>query len=148
MRPTKDEYFMEIAFLVSKRSVCIRRKVGAVLVKDGHIIATGYNGPPKGIEHCSESTCIRNKLNIPHGKRHELCFGLHAEQNALIQSAVHGTPCIGATIYITTHPCIVCTKILINAEIERIVYVGDYPDELSRQMLDESKIKIEKFSKK
>ena len=145
-RPTYDEYFMEMAHIVSKRSTCIRRKVGAILVKDKHILSTGYNGAPKGLKHCSEVGCLRQDMKIPSGERHELCRGLHAEQNAIIQSSVFGVSIKGSTLYCTNTPCVVCVKMLINAGVEEIVYSGDYPDDLAKKMLTESKIKIRNLS--
>ena len=117
-RPTYDEYFMEMAHVVSKRSTCLRRKVGAILVKDKHILSTGYNGAPKGLKHCSEVGCIRQKRGVPPGERHELCRGLHAEQNAIIQSAVFGVSIKNSTLYCTYTPCVVCVKMLINAGVD------------------------------
>jgi dCMP deaminase len=146
-RPSYDEYFMEMAHVVSKRSTCLRRHVGAILVKDKHILSTGYNGAPKGLKHCSEVGCIREDMNIPSGERHELCRGLHAEQNAIIQAAVFGTSIKGSTLYCTNTPCVVCVKMLINAGVEEIVYSGDYPDDLAKKMLAESKIKIRNLNK-
>lgn len=145
MRPSWDEYFMEIAEVVKTRSTCLRRQVGAIIVKDKQILSTGYNGAPTGLKHCEAIGCIREKLNIPSGERHELCRGLHAEQNAIIQASLHGAKIKGATIYTTTQPCVVCTKMIINAGIKRVVYKGDYPDNLSAQMLEESGIVVEKF---
>ncbi|HEX16490.1 MAG TPA: cytidine deaminase [Deltaproteobacteria bacterium] len=144
-RPSWDEYFMEIAKLVSTRSTCLRRQVGAVLVKDKRILATGYNGAPAKLPHCLDVGCLRQQMGIPAGERHELCRGLHAEQNAIIQAAYHGVSIRGATLYCTHHPCIICTKMLINAGIERVVYLEGYPDPLSEEMLAESKVKVEKF---
>ena len=141
-RPSWDEYFLSIADLVSKRSTCLRRKVGTVLVKDKCILATGYNGAPSRVAHCSEAGCIREKLNIPSGERHELCRGLHGEQNAFLQAALHGTSLEGATLYCTTQPCIICAKMVINAGIREIVIRGDYPDPMARQILGEAKVKI------
>ncbi len=137
-RPSWDHYFMEIARLVSSRSTCLRRRVGAVIVKDKRILATGYNGPPSGITHCDVTGCLRERLGVPSGERHELCRGLHAEQNAIIQAALHGVSVKGAVMYTTTFPCIICTKMLINAGISRVYYAEGYPDELSRQMLEEA----------
>ena len=142
MRLSWDEYFLEIAFLVSKRSTCIRRQVGAVAVKDKHILATGYNGIPSGIEHCTEDTCIRTKLHIPSGTRHEMCRGLHGEMNVITQASIHGISLKDTTIYCTTQPCIICSKLIISAGIIKIVYVGDYPDELSLELLNESGIEL------
>ena len=147
-RPSYDEYFMGMAHLVSKRSTCLRRKVGAILVKDKHILSTGYNGAPKGLRHCSEVGCLREKLGIPSGERHEICRGLHAEQNAIIQAAVFGISIKDSVLYCTNTPCVVCAKMLINAGVKELVYSGDYPDELAKQMLGESKIKIRSFNKK
>ncbi len=143
-RPSWERYFLEIARLVSSRSTCIRRRVGAVAVKDKRILATGYNGPPSGLTHCEEVGCLRERLGIPSGQRHEICRGLHAEQNTIIQAALHGISLKGAEIYCTTFPCIICSKMLINAGIERIYYIEGYPDELSKDMLDEAGIELVK----
>jgi len=142
VRPTWDEYFLEIADLVSRRSTCLRRRVGAVLVKDKRILTTGYNGVPSKIRHCGEVGCIREKLNIPSGERHELCRGLHAEQNAFLQAALHGTSVKDACLYSTAQPCVICAKMIINAGIKEIVICGDYPDKMSKDLLREAKIKI------
>jgi len=142
MRPSWDEYFMRITREVAQRSTCLRRQVGAILVKDKHILATGYNGAPTGLPHCEEVGCLRERLGIPSGERAELCRGLHAEQNAIIQAAVHGVQIRGATLYSTTQPCILCAKMLINAGVVRIVYQGPYPDELARQMMEEAGLEI------
>jgi dCMP deaminase len=119
--------------------------VGALLVKDKHILSTGYNGAPKGLHHCAEVGCVREKLHIPSGERHELCRGLHAEQNAIIQAAVFGISIKGSVLYCTNAPCAVCVKMLINAGVEEIVFSGDYPDSLAEQMLSESHMKIKRF---
>jgi dCMP deaminase len=119
--------------------------VGAVVVKDKHILATGYNGTPSGITHCSETGCLRQKLNVPSGERHELCRGLHAEQNAIIQAAKHGVNIAGATLYCTNSPCVICSKMIINAGVQRIVYLDGYPDDLSRQMLAEAGLEVAAF---
>jgi len=137
---------MEIAHLVASRSTCLRRQVGAVLVKGKNILATGYNGTPSGISHCEQTGCLRQQLNVPSGERHELCRGLHAEQNAIIQAAKHGVNITGATLYCTNSPCIICTKMLINAGICRIIYQEGYPDTLSLEMLDESGIEVMEFT--
>lgn len=137
-RPDWDSYFMEMAQVASKRSTCLRRSVGAVIVKNKRILATGYNGTPKGLAHCEEVGCFREQMNVPSGKMHELCRGIHAEQNAVIQAAVHGVSVDGATLYCTHQPCVVCTKILINAGIKRIVYANPYPDELAENMMKEA----------
>jgi dCMP deaminase len=143
-RPSWDEYFMEITHLVARRSTCLRRQVGAVLVKDKNILATGYNGAPSGVAHCLDVGCLREKLRIPSGERHELCRGLHAEQNAIIQAAKHGTNIYDATLYCTTMPCIICSKMIINAGIRRIVFEEGYPDTLAAEMIEESGVVVEK----
>jgi dCMP deaminase len=144
-RPSWDQYFMDIVELVSKRSTCLRRKVGAVLVRDKRILSTGYNGAPTGIRHCAEVGCLREQLNVPSGERHELCRGLHAEQNAIIQAALHGVSIKGSTIYCTNHPCIICSKMIINSGIEKIVYKYEYRDKLAEEMLKEANIEVRKF---
>jgi dCMP deaminase len=142
-RPSWDEYFMEMAMLTAKRSTCMRRNVGAVIVQDKHIIATGYNGAPKGIPHCEEvGGCLREKMNIPSGERHELCRALHAEQNAIIQAATLAQSIEGASIYITNQPCVICAKMIINAGIKRIVVKEGYPDKLAIDLLAEAGLKI------
>ena len=143
-RPSWDEYFMQMAELTAKRSTCLRRQVGAIIVKDKHIVATGYNGAPKGLPHCDElGGCYREKLGIPSGERHELCRALHAEQNAIIQAATLGQSIEGATIYVTHQPCIICAKMIINAGISRIVVRSGYPDKMSEEMVKEASLKIE-----
>ncbi|AMK13063.1 CMP/dCMP deaminase zinc-binding protein [methanogenic archaeon mixed culture ISO4-G1] len=144
-RPSNDEYFMEMAQLVSSRSTCMRRKVGAVIVKEKRVLSTGYNGSPKGTKHCEELGCIRVKLNVPSGTRHELCRGVHAEQNAVTQAAYFGVSVDGATIYTSTYPCSMCAKILINAGIKEIVYSEGYADDLSKELLTEAGIKIREY---
>jgi dCMP deaminase len=144
-RPDWDQYFMEIAHVVKKRSTCLRRQVGAVLVREQQILTTGYNGAPRGLTHCGDMGCLREKLKIPSGERHELCRGLHAEQNAVIQGALHGVNINKSTLYVTHQPCAVCAKILVNAGIERIVIDGAYPDKLAMEILDEAKIIVERF---
>ena len=144
-RPSYDEYFMEMAHVVSKRSTCLRRNVGAILVKDKHILSTGYNGAPKGLKHCSEVGCLRENMDIPSGERHELCRGLHAEQNAIIQAAVFGVSITDSILYCTSTPCVVCVKMLINAGVKEIIYSGEYPDDLAKKMLRESNLKIKRF---
>jgi len=147
MRPSWIDYFMQIATLVSLRASCVRRKVGAVLVKDKRILATGYNGAPKKIEHCTKENCLRIINNIPSGQRHELCRGLHAEQNAIIQAAIHGVSIEGAELYCTTQPCIVCAKMLINAGITKVYFEGTYPDELSIDMMNKANIELIEYKK-
>lgn len=146
-RPTWDEYFMEITLLVARRSTCLRRQVGAVLVKEKNILATGYNGTPTGIAHCLDVGCLREKMGIPSGERHELCRGLHAEQNAIIQAAKHGTNIDGSTLYCTTMPCIICSKMIINAGIKKVVYETGYADTLAAEMIAESGVEIVQFVK-
>ena len=141
-RPSWASYFMKIAEDVSTRSTCIRRQVGAVIVKDKRILTTGYNGVPSGISHCNEENCLRTKLNIPSGERAELCRGLHAEQNAIIQAAYHGISVKDARIYITHKPCSICTKMLINSGIKDLIYRNPYPDTLADEMVLEAGIKI------
>lgn len=143
-RMSWDEYFMEMAELTSQRSTCLRRRVGAVIVKDKHVIATGYNGAPKGLKHCAQmGGCLREKLHVPSGQRHELCRALHAEQNAIIQAATLGQSIEGGTIYITNSPCGICAKMIINAGLKRIVVRDGYPDELAKVILDEAEMEIE-----
>ena len=138
-RPSWDEYFMEMAELTAKRSTCLRRHVGAVIVQNKHIIATGYNGAPRGLAHCAElGGCLREKLGVPSGERHELCRALHAEQNAIIQAATLGHSIEGATIYITHQPCSICAKMIINAGIDKIIVKEGYPDEMSVSLLAEA----------
>ncbi|MCU0651118.1 MAG: cytidine/deoxycytidylate deaminase family protein [Candidatus Omnitrophica bacterium] len=137
-----DEYFMQIAHLVSQRATCLRRRVGAVIVKDKRMLATGYNGAPSGLAHCLETGCLREKLKIPSGQRHELCRGLHGEQNAIIQASLYGISVKGSSIYITNQPCVICAKMLINAGISEIVISDCYPDALALDFLKEAKIKV------
>ena len=146
MRISWDEYFMQIVEVVKTRSTCLRRQVGAVIVKDNRIITTGYNGAPSHLKHCTElGGCERQKMGIPSGERHELCRALHAEQNAIIQAAKLGNTTEGATIYVNVQPCVICAKMLINAGIVRVVYKGDYPDEMAKSMLEEAKIVLTKI---
>lgn len=145
-RPSWDEYFMQMALLTAKRSTCLRRQVGAVIVKEKHIVATGYNGAPRGLKHCGElGGCLREKLGVPSGERHELCRALHAEQNAIIQAATLGQSIEGADIYITHQPCIICAKMIINAGISRIFINSGYPDEMSRELIAEAGIELKEI---
>jgi len=144
-RPDWDDYFMEIAEVVGKRATCLRRRIGAVLVKDKRILATGYNGAPSGLAHCRELGCLREELGVPSGTRHEICRALHSEQNAIIQAALYGVPTRGATIYTTTQPCSLCAKMLINAGIIRVVYEGEYPDQFSLDLLGEANIELIRY---
>ncbi|NIO05098.1 MAG: cytidine deaminase [Proteobacteria bacterium] len=141
-----DEYFMEITKLVARRSTCLRRQVGAILVKDKKILATGYNGAPVGLDHCIDVGCLRQELNVPSGERHELCRGLHAEQNAIIQAAFHGVSIQGATVYCTNLPCSICIKMIINAGIRDVVYLDGYADDLSLDLIQRSGVKLNRFS--
>ena len=141
-RPDWDTYFLDIVELVSRRSTCLRRAVGAGLVRDRRILATGYNGAPSKLQHCLDIGCLREQLKVPSGERHELCRGLHAEQNAIIQAALHGVSTKDASLYCTNHPCVICAKMIINAGIVRIVIRDDYSDPLATQMLEEAGISV------
>ena len=136
---------MEMVEVIKKRSTCLRRQVGAVIVKDKRIIATGYNGAPMNCKHCEEIGCLRDKLKVPSGERHELCRAIHAEQNALVQAAYAGTSVKDSVMYITTQPCSLCAKMLINAGIKKIIFKGDYPDELAMEMLKEAGVRVVKI---
>lgn len=144
-RPSWETYFMDIAHLVAKRSTCRRRAVGALLVKDKRILSTGYNGAPSGLKHCLDIGCLREKLNIASGERHELCRGIHAEQNAIIQAALHGVSIKDATLFCTNQPCLICAKMLINASITKIYYHSGYPDAMSIGMFKEANVELIKY---
>ena len=152
-RVSWEEYFMTIAEIVSKRSTCLRRHIGAVIVKtypntnEGpHIIATGYNGSPRGCKHCSElGGCLREQLHVPSGERQEICRAVHAEANAIVQAASYGTSCYDGILYCTHKPCSMCTKLIINSGIRKIYYKNDYPDELATKLLEESGIECIKL---
>lgn len=146
MRPTIDEYFMEIALVVAKRSTCLRNQVGAVIVKDKRILSTGYNGAPRNLEHCLDIGCVRQQNNIASGTRHELCRAVHAEQNAIIQAALHGVSIEDATVYCTHQPCILCAKMLINSRVEKVVFGTVYPDKEALAFFDKAGVKIEQFT--
>ena len=148
LRPSWPEYFLAITELVAQRSTCCRRKVGAILVRDKRIIATGYNGAPTKVRHCLEVGCLREQLHIPSGERHELCRGLHAEQNAIIQAALHGVSVENATVYCTNMPCSICSKMLINAQVKAIYYLDGYADSLAESMLAEAGIPLIQMEKK
>lgn len=141
-RPSWDNYFMEITRLVATRSTCQRRNVGALLVKDKRILSTGYNGTPRGLPHCLDVGCLREKGNIPPGERHELCRGIHAEQNAIIQAATSGINIEGSVLYTTHYPCSLCIKMILNASINKIFYLEGYPDELAKTLAREGKLKL------
>jgi dCMP deaminase len=145
-RPSWPEYFMSITNLVAKRSTCLRRHVGAVLVKDKRILATGYNGAPAGLSHCETVGCLRANSSIPSGERHELCRGLHAEQNVIIQAAYHGIPIKESILYCTNKPCVICTKMIINAGIRKVYFGEGYDDSLSDQMLAEAGLEVVRLS--
>jgi len=144
-RPSWDEYFITIAYLVSTRSTCLRRKVGALIVKNRRILATGYNGTPSNIKHCDETGCLRDELKIPSGERHELCRGLHAEQNVLLQAALYGISLQDTVLYCTNQPCIICAKMIINAGIKEVVIMDGYPDKMAQEFLKEAGIKVRKI---
>jgi len=141
-RPEWDRYFMDIAELVATRSTCIRRRVGAVLVRERRILATGYNGAPTGLRHCLEIGCLREQQGVPSGERHELCRGLHAEQNAIIQAALHGVSVKGAHLYCTNHPCVICAKMIINAGIRAVIIADGYGDALAEEILKEARVAV------
>jgi dCMP deaminase len=143
-RPSWDVYFLQLARQAATRSTCLRRQVGAVLVRDRRILATGYNGSPRGVAHCLDIGCLRDQLGIPSGERQELCRAIHAEQNAIIQAAVHGVAIEGATCYTTLQPCVLCAKMLINCGVREIHYAEGYPDDLSREMFAEAGVVVVK----
>jgi len=146
-RPSWDEYFVSITKTVASRSTCLRRKVGAIIVKDKRILTTGYNGAPRGVKSCLEiGRCLREELKVPSGQRHEICRALHAEQNAIIQAAYHGVQIAGSVIYSTTQPCVLCANMIINAGIEKIYYYEEYPDQLSLDLLKEAGIELIKLN--
>lgn len=145
MRPSWDAYFMEITQVVASRSTCLRRKVGALIIKDKRILTTGYNGAPNRLAHCQEAGCIRAEKQVPSGERHELCRALHAEQNAILQAALYGVSIQGATVYCTTHPCVMCAKMMINAGMKEVVILNSYPDQLAAQLLAEAGITVRFF---
>ena len=136
---------MDITFLVAKRSTCLRRSVGALIVKDKRILSTGYNGAPSGIKHCIETGCLRENLNVPSGEKHELCRGIHAEQNAIIQAAYNGVSIKGATLFCTNQPCSICAKMIINAGINEIFYGSGYSDPMSKEMFEEAGVTVKKI---
>lgn len=145
-RPNWHQYFMGIAEAVSLRSTCLRRRVGAIIVCDKHIVATGYNGSPAGTAHCSEKGCLRETMGIPSGERHEICRGAHAEANAIAQAAQHGACSNGCTLYCTNMPCSFCAKSIINAGIVRVVYRDEYPDDVATELLREAGVGLMKVS--
>ena len=146
-RPSWETYFMDIALLVAKRSTCLRRSVGAVVVKEKRVLSTGYNGAPMNVVHCRVTGCIREQMKIPSGERHELCRGIHAEQNAIIQAAYHGASIKDADLYCTNLPCSICAKMIINAGIRTIYYLSGYADAMSEEMLKEAGVDVLKLNK-
>jgi len=147
-RPSWDEYFMELTHLISTRSTCLRRKVGALIVKDKRILSTGYNGAPKNLPHCLNIGCLREEHHIPSGERHELCRGIHAEQNAIIQAATSGINIEGAILYSTHYPCSLCIKMILNAGIKKICYQKGYPDKLAKTLAEAGSLEIIPFNPK
>lgn len=141
-RPSWDQYFMDFARLARTRATCIRRQVGAVIVRDRQVLTTGYNGAPRGMAHASEVGCLREKMGVPSGQRHEICRGLHAEQNAIIQAAYQGISIRNADLYCTTAPCSICMKMIINAGIRRVYFTEDYQDSLSRGFAEDAGIEL------
>lgn len=141
-RPSWDEYFMGIVDLVSKRSTCVRRQVGALVVKEKRILTTGYNGAPVGARHCLDIGCERERLGVPSGQQHEICRATHAEQNAIAQAAYSGTSVKGGLMYVTHQPCVLCAKLIINSGIEKIIFRGDYPDPLAMELLKEAGVRV------
>lgn len=146
-RPSWEQYFMDITQLVARRSTCLRRSVGAVIVKNKRILTTGYNGAPSNIKHCMEAGCLREDMNVASGERHELCRGIHAEQNAIIQAAFHGVSIKDAALFCTNQPCSICAKMIINSGIKKIYYLAGYADTLSQEMFKEAAIEIIKLDK-
>ena len=142
-RPDWTEYFMSIASVVASRSTCLRRQVGAVIVRGRHIVSTGYNGAPRGVRHCTVVGCLREELGVPSGERHEICRGSHAEINAIVQAAATGSSTEGTELYCTHEPCSFCTKAIINAGIRRIIFVSPYPDPLARTLREEAGVEVE-----
>jgi dCMP deaminase len=145
LRPAWDDYFMAFAKLAQTRASCLRRQVGAVIVKDNMVLTTGYNGAPRGLPHAAEVGCLRDQLGVPSGERHELCRGLHAEQNAIIQAARHGIRIEGAVLYCTTHPCVICMKMVINAGLQKVYYLHGYPDAIAKQIIAEANFAVEQL---
>lgn len=147
VRPTWDELFMELARLMARRSTCLRRQVGAVLVKDNRVLASGYNGPPSGMAHCADlGGCLREKLGVPSGERQEICRAIHAEQNAILQLAITGLSGRDATVYVTTHPCFTCAKLLVQLGVRRVVYGDGYPDNLAEELLSDAGVEALKIA--
>lgn len=146
IRPSWDLYFMRIAHLAATRSTCLRRRVGAVIVKDRMVLATGYNDTPRGVPNCGEGGCARCAGDAPSGTSHETCLCLHAEQNTIVQAAYHGVAIAGGTIYVTYQPCLICAKLLLNVGITRIVFEGTYPDPLALEMLSAANVELVRYA--
>jgi dCMP deaminase len=146
VRPGMDEYFMEIATVVAKRSTCLRNQVGALFVRNKRILTTGYNGAPSGLDHCDQVGCARD--GVASGTRHELCRAVHAEQNAIIQAALHGISIEGATLYCTHQPCVLCAKMMINARVRKVVYQKSYPDQTALDFLQQAGIDVVRVKEK
>ncbi len=142
MRPDWDEYFLKLVKIIATRSTCLRRQVGALLAKDKRLIASGYNGAPSGMPHCLDIGCLREQLKIPSGERQELCRGLHAEMNAVIQAAIYGVSTKDSTLYCTNYPCVLCAKTLVQAGIKRVVFISDYPDKEAKAVFEQAKILV------
>ncbi len=142
-RPELDEYFLKIASVVGERSTCRRHHMGAIAVRDKHILSTGYNGAAAGLKDCLELGCLRDELGIPSGERHEICRAIHAEQNVIIQAALHGVSLEGATIYCTHTPCVLCAKMMVNARIKRVVNFREYSDDSFIEMFEEAGIEYD-----
>lgn len=142
MRPPWDEYFMRMAHLAATRSTCLRRKVGAVIVKDRMVLSTGYNDTPRGLPNCGEGGCARCASEVPSGQGHDTCLCLHAEQNAILQAAYHGVAIAGGTLYCTHQPCLICAKMIVNVGLRRLVFAGEYPDPLAREVLEEAGVEL------
>ncbi len=147
-RPSWDEYFLKMAFLVAERSTCLRHHVGAIIIKDRHVLTTGYNGAARNMDDCLKLGCLRNQLNIASGERHEICRAIHAEQNAIIQAGVHGVTIDGGTVYCTHPPCIICAKMIVNAGIKRVVTCGEYPDDfnLVMNLLEQAGVRFDRIN--
>ncbi len=146
-RISADEYFLKIASVVAERSTCLRHHMGAVAVKDKHILTTGFNGAPAGVKDCLELGCLRNAQNIPSGTRTEICRAIHAEQNVIIQAALHGISLDGCTIYCTHTPCVLCAKMMVNARVKRVVIFTKYADDSFKELFREAGIQVDVLDK-
>jgi dCMP deaminase len=146
MRPDWDSYFIRMAHLAATRSTCLRRKVGAVIVKDRMVLATGYNDTPRGVRNCGDGGCARCASDAPSGTGHDTCLCIHAEMNCVIQAAYHGVSVAGGTVYCTYLPCLNCAKTLLNVGIARIVFEGHYPDALSLELLSSANVELVQYA--